>query len=147
MTQILDLSPKELARLRTLATKDPTTESERWYIRLLLPKLLAEIDRLSALIPPYPGNHLPECGTLYRGCAPNCPKRLKELEYELIELEDNELPDLKKQLARLEDPLYRPEDNPDDEHRQSDIQFLRREISEINRRIAQIKARAEKEQP
>lgn len=29
--------------------------------------------------------HLPECGTQYRGCAPDCPKRISELESAVVQ--------------------------------------------------------------
>lgn len=49
----------------------------RLKIALLLFRLGAWIADVGIRIEDSP-RHLPECGTLYRGCAPDCPKRLSE---------------------------------------------------------------------
>ena len=65
--------------------------------------------------------------------------RKDELEGDLIVIEKEILPDFREELAWLTSPDYKPEDNPDHEFRDEDIEFLEAEIRENEKRAAYLR--------
>lgn len=71
------------------------------------------------------------------------PVNIEELLDELRLLEEEIIPQTKKDLDWLTSPDYKPEDNPDHDERDADIEYLSNELAEAERRAAQIKQRLE----
>jgi hypothetical protein len=63
----------------------------------------------------------------------------KEEEIDLMYIEQVILPELRKDLAKLESPDYVPDDNADDELREQDIEYLRGEIAVHERTVAKFR--------
>lgn len=70
-------------------------------------------------------------------------RKTQELEGELVTLENDVLPDLKKTLAWLTRPDYSAEEDSDHEYRDQDIESLESEIANVEGQIAKIKKRLE----
>jgi hypothetical protein len=58
---------------------------------------------------------------------------------DLLTIEQDILPDLRNGLTWLTRPDYKPEENPDDEYRAQDIEHLKAEIRDNEKRVAYLR--------
>ena len=71
-------------------------------------------------------------------------QEIVDLSGELRTIQEDILPDLRRQLSELTAPDYDPSSNADDDLRDQDIQFLKQEIVEHEKRVDAIRTKQQK---